>query len=539
MRDAPNPELPRLNDPVAVASRPRHWLRWSVIVLVVIALAAGVWYWRRPAAPDPSTTTEAAPAKKGGRLDPTKMVVPVAPAVARAVEMPVRINALGTVTARNIVTVRARVDGQLMRVAFQAKARRSAPGDLLAEIDPRPFQVQLAQAQGQMAKDQALLQNAQIDLERYRDAARAGLDREAAGRHAGVAGAPVRRRRCKPTRARSTARSCSSPTRASPRRSAAASACARSIPATSCARRDANGIVVITQLQPISVVFPIPEDNVPRVMQAPAATASRPSVEAWDREQKTKLATGKLVTVDNQIDTTTGTVKLKAEFANEDLGAVPEPVRQRAHAGRDAERRDAGADRGDPARRAGHVRLRRQGRPDGHGAPVKLGPSQGEVTVDRERRAPGELVVVDGADKLREGAQGRSSITREAHSAAAPPRGRRRAARRRADGAAGRRTRRAGAGGRRQRRAAQRRGRRRSDASAACARSRRPIADERCAMNPSRLFILRPVATTLLMVAILLAGHRRVSRAAAVGAAARSTTRRSRSSRSIPARAPT
>ena len=135
-------------------------------------------------------------------------------------------------------------------------------------------------------------------------------------------------------------------------------------------------------------------------------------VEAWDREQKNKLATGKLITADNQIDTATGTVKMKAEFGNDDARAVSQPVRQRAHADADAERRDlvptAAIQRGAPGTFVYVVKDDQTVTV----APVKLGPAQGEVDGRDERLAPGAMVVVDGADKLREGAKV-EVITRE------------------------------------------------------------------------------------------------------------------------------
>ncbi len=146
--------------PARPARRRRLWI--VAAVLVVVAAAAGYWYWSRtPAGPSPSGAPGAS-----GRGDPSARALPVVAAPARKGAIDVYINALGTVTPRNVVVVHARVDGQLMRVAFR-EGQIVKAGDLLAEIDPRPFQVQLTQAVGQMAKDQALLKNAQLDLERY------------------------------------------------------------------------------------------------------------------------------------------------------------------------------------------------------------------------------------------------------------------------------------------------------------------------------------------------------------------------------------
>ncbi len=181
---------------------------------------------------------------------------------------------------------------------------------------------------------------------------------------------------------------------------------------------DANGIVVITQLQPITVLFTIPEDNVSRVMRR-LATGEAVVVDAWDRDQKVKLATGRLITIDNQIDTTTGTVKLKAEFTNDNLALFPNQfvnVRMLVQTLPDATLVPTAAiQRGAPGTFVYVVKEDRTVTV----TPVKLGPVQGEVTAVASGIAPGEQVVVDGADKLREGAKV-EVITRDAPAAAAP-----------------------------------------------------------------------------------------------------------------------
>jgi multidrug efflux system membrane fusion protein len=182
---------------------------------------------------------------------------------------------------------------------------------------------------------------------------------------------------------------------------------------------DANGLVVIAQLQPVTVVYPIPEDNVPRVMKR-LQQGEAVVVDAWDRDQKTKLATGRLLTVDNQIDTTTGTVKLKAEFANDNLALFPNQfvnVRMLLQTLPDALLiPSAAVQRGAPGTFVYVVKDDQTVTV----APVKLGPVQGEVTAIASGLAPGDLVVVDGTDKLKEGAKV-ELITREAQSA--PPAG--------------------------------------------------------------------------------------------------------------------
>jgi len=239
-------------------------------------------------------------------------VVPVVVATAHKGDLPVYFNGLGTVTAFNTVTVRSRVDGQIVKVNF-TEGQYVKEGDSLIEIDPRPFQVQLEQAEGQLAKDQAQLRDVQVDYERYQLLFKEGvipkqqLDTQQAqvGQFEGAIKADqaqIDNAKLQITYSHITAP-------ISGRVGLRLMDVGNIVHAT-----DTTGLLVITQLQPISVIFTLPQDQLPQVMaQMRARTLV---VEAWDRDNSDKIANGKLLTIDNQIDTTTGTYKLKAVFDN-------------------------------------------------------------------------------------------------------------------------------------------------------------------------------------------------------------------------------
>jgi multidrug efflux system membrane fusion protein len=363
---------------------------WFWVVLLLLA-GTGYWYWSGHG----STEDAKGPGKRGG---PT----PVLAATAKKGDMPVYLRGLGSVLPESTVTVKSRVDGQLMALHFR-EGQVVKAGDLLAEIDPRPFQVQLTQMEGQYAKDEALLKNARLDAERYRvllaqdSIAKQQLDTQEAlvRQYQGSLKSDqgqVDNARLQLTYARITA-------------PAAGRLGLRQVDAGNIVHAsDANGLVVITRLQPINVVFSLPEDNLPGLMKRVSAGEKLP-VDAWDREQKSKLAGGSLLTVDNQIDATTGTVKLKAKFANDDYALFPNQfvnARLLLETRKDVTLIPASAiQRGQQNSTFVYVIKDKSVSV----RPVKLGPSEGETVAIDSGLAPGEQVVADGGDKLREGAK--------------------------------------------------------------------------------------------------------------------------------------
>jgi multidrug efflux system membrane fusion protein len=373
------------------------------LALIVAAAGIGAWvYYDKVRGGQAAAQPQGKPGKgrggKGGDGGP----IPVVAGVAQVGEIPIYLSGLGTVVPMRTVIVRSRVDGELVRVNF-TEGQYVKEGEVLAQVDPRAFQVQLEQAEGQLIKDQALLANARIDLERYRtlfqqdSIAKQQVDTQAAlvQQYEGTVRsdqAMVDNARLLLSYARITA-------------PISGRLGLRQVDAGNIVHAaDANGVVVITEVQPITVVFTLPQDNLPALMQRMKSNAKL-AVEAWDRGFRVKLGSGELLTVDNVIDITTGTVKLKAKFANADLALFPN---QFVNARMLLDTRkgvviipSAALQRGSQGsfvyvvKDDNTVSVR----------PVKLGPSDGERVAVESGLAASERVVVDGMDRLREGAR--------------------------------------------------------------------------------------------------------------------------------------
>jgi multidrug efflux system membrane fusion protein len=311
--------------PPAARSRRRGAI-WLVLFVVIIGVAAyAVWRASRPA----SAATRASAEGGGGRGFGGGRgggrgggdLVPVVVTNASRSTIPVYLNGLGTVTAYYTVTVKSRVDGQLMKVDFN-EGDRVEQGQVLAEIDQRPFQVQLQLAQAALARDQALLVNARLDVERYNHLFERQLipsqqvDTQAALVEQYQATikqdeANIENAKLQLVYSRVTA-------------PITGIAGLRLVdPGNIVHAADATGMVVLTQLQPISVLFTIPEDSLPEIRQKLRA-GNHLRVEAYSRDDSRKLASGALATVDNEIDSSTGTSKLKAVFDNADNALFPQ-----------------------------------------------------------------------------------------------------------------------------------------------------------------------------------------------------------------------
>jgi membrane fusion protein, multidrug efflux system len=369
--------------------------------LVLLVIAGGYWWTRQGGAPQQGS----------GRASPPMSVV--AETIGKG-DIAINLNALGTVTSLATVTIRTQISGYLTQVLFK-EGDDVKKGDLLAQIDSRPYEATLAQVKGQLARDQALLKGAQVDLARYQGLAaqnavpRQTLDTQVAlvAQDQGTVEADLGMvksaevnlqytRIVSPLDGRVGLRQIDQGNYVTP--------------------GDTNGLVVITQIQPISVLFTVPEDNLQAISKRLQAGAVLPAT-AYDRGGANKLADGTLQTFDSQIDPTTGTIKLRAQFPNEARTLYPNQfvnIRLLLDSHKDVTTMStAGIQRGVPGtfvyliNADNSVSVR----------PVKLGVTDGDRVEVLSGLASGDRVVIDGADKLRDGAK---IILRSENSAGAP-----------------------------------------------------------------------------------------------------------------------
>jgi multidrug efflux system membrane fusion protein len=384
------PPPPPSSEPPPPAPRRKRW-PW-----VVLAVAAVVAIYLLMSSHSRTQANAAAAKAKAAASAP----VPVVAAAARTGDVPVYLTGLGSVTALNTAVVKSRVDGQLFRIDFH-EGQMVREGQLLAELDPRPFQVQLMQAQGQKAKDEAALQNARVDLNRYEvlmkeDAIpKQQLDTQAATVKQDEAA--VQSDQAQVESAKLNLAYCRIAAPIAGRVGLRLVDTGNIVHAS-----DANGIVMVNEVQPITVIFTIAADRLPQVLQQMHAGRQLP-VDAFDRDLKNRLAGGALAAVDNQIDPTTGTVRLRAVFPNQEDALFPSQfvnARLLVDTLRNTVLVPTAAIQRSPTATFVY-RVKPDQTVETRNVVVQL--TEGDTTALRGGLAPGEVVVTDGVDRLRPG----------------------------------------------------------------------------------------------------------------------------------------
>ena len=378
--------------PAVLWEKVRTAPRWALILGVLVLFALVAWLL---------TPSKAARAPAGGRFA-MGGPMPVVVASAHTGDMPITLIGLGTVTPLATVTVQSQISGQIMRIAFK-EGQAVKAGDPLIQIDPRPYQVALEQAQGALSRDQALLANARVDLDRYQTlfSQDSIAEQQLATQKSLVAQyqGNVRTDQGQIDAAKLNLTYCHVVSPITGRVGLQQVTVGNYVTPA-----EPNGLVVVTQLQPITVVFTLPEDDIPPLLKQMRAGATLP-VSAWDKTNTQQLATGTLQSIDSQIDTTTGTIRLKAIFANADQSLFPQQfvnvvlLLDTLHGATLIPQ--SGVQRGAPGTYVyvvnadQTVSVRK----------VTLGSGDAANITVTQGLAPGETVVVDGADKLKDGAK--------------------------------------------------------------------------------------------------------------------------------------
>ena len=389
-RSTPTVTKPNTDQQAAVEKRRCRACPWIWVALIVLVVGVVAWYVNKP---------QSAPVSMFGMQG---MAVPVQVAEVQPASIDYTIRAIGTVTAFNTVAVRSRVDGELQEIAFE-DGRYVEEGDLLAQIDPRPFQVQLDQALGQQAQNVAQLRNAQRDLQRYRqlfqqnsiakqvvDTQEAQVQQLLGGQQSDAAAVANARLQLEYTRITAPI--------------GGRLGLRRLDKGNLISAANADGLVTITQIQPISTLFTVPQAQVPDVI-AQIRQGKPLTVDLYDQQGIRKLASGELMSLDNQIDAATGTLRLKARFDNEDESLFPNQfvnVRLRVSV------EDAPATIPVGAVQHGSIgAFVYVATPDSTATVrrITVGRSNGERIAVLEGLEAGERVVTEGTDRLREGSR--------------------------------------------------------------------------------------------------------------------------------------
>lgn len=380
---------------------------WIWVIFIGLAAAAGYRYY-------PQVTQGAPKTEKGGENTVGKragQTVPVVAAASRRGELSIYLTGLGSVAAYNTVTIRTRVDGELIKVAF-TEGQLVHEGDLLAEIDPRPFEAQLSQIEGKLASDTAQLENSRLDQKRYQQLstqgviARQQLDTQNANVRQYEGTIKADQGQIENIKLQLTYSHIHAPL--------TGRIGLRLVDQGNIVHAaDQTGLATITQLQPIAVLFNLAQDYLPEVMKKWRDGQSLP-VEAWDRDMKKKLATGKLLTIDNTIDPGTGTARFKAEFPNEDSSLFPNQfvnARLLVDTRHGAVIVPAAAIQRSPTASFVYVVKDDQTVEMRNVVP---GPVEGDNASVESGLKAGEIVVIDGVDKLQQGSKVEARVVGEA-----------------------------------------------------------------------------------------------------------------------------